>query len=98
MKMPKEWFELLRAFGFDSPGLSPDLFSQPDQITRMGRAPVRIEILTTISGLEFSEAYAQRIVDAIDGVPVTVISRKHLEINKRAAGRTKDLADLDNLP
>jgi predicted nucleotidyltransferase len=89
---------LLRAFGFGETGLSPDLFSRPHQITRMGRSPVLIEILTTISGLDFTEAYAQRIVDTIDGIPVTVISREHLEINKRAAGRTKDLADLDNLP
>ena len=88
----------LQAFGFGAPGLSTDLFSQPDQITRMGRSPLRIEILTTVSGLEFTEAYAQRVTDNIDGIPVTVISRKHLEINKRAAGRTKDLADLDNLP
>ena len=88
----------LRAFGFGATGLSTDLFSQPDQITRMGRSPLRIEILTTVSGLDFTEAYAQRIVDIIDGFPVSVISREHLEINKRAAGRTKDLADLDNLP
>jgi predicted nucleotidyltransferase len=90
--------ELLRAFGFGATGLSTDLFLHPHQITRMGHAPVRIEILTTVSGLDFTEAYAQRVVDIIDGIPVSVISREHLEINKRAAGRTKDLADLDNLP
>jgi hypothetical protein len=90
--------ELLRAFGFGGTGLSIDLFLRPHQVTRMGREPVRIEILTTVSGIDFTEAYAQRIVDVIDGIPVSVISRQHLEINKRAAGRTKDLADLDNLP
>jgi hypothetical protein len=88
----------LRAFGFGATGLSTDLFLHPHQITRMGRSPLRIEILTTVSGLDFAEAYAQRVVDNIDGIPVSVISREHLEINKRAAGRTKDLADVDNLP
>ncbi len=90
--------ELLREFGFGETGLSTDLFLDPSQVTRMGREPVRIEILTSVSGLDFTEAYARRVVDSIDEVPVSVISREDLEINKRAAGRTKDLADLDNLP
>ena len=88
----------LEAFGFGDTGMTPDLFLVPDQITRMGNRPLRIEILTTISGLEFAEAYAKRVVDVIDGVPVSFISADHLKINKRASGRLKDLADLDNLP
>jgi len=88
----------LDAFGFAGTGMTPELFLGPDKITRMGNPPLRIEILTTISGLEFAEAYAQRIVDVIDGVPVSFISADHLKINKRASGRTKDLADLENLP
>lgn len=90
--------EALRAFGFGATGVSPELFLEPHQVTRIGRSPLRIEILTTVSGLDFIEAYAQRVVDVIDGIPVSVISRQHLEINKRAAGRAKDLADVDNLP
>jgi hypothetical protein len=88
----------LEAFGFARTGMTPELFVGPDTITRMGNPPLRIEILTTISGLEFAEAYAKRIVDVIDGVPVSVISSDLLKINKRASGRPKDLADLDNLP
>ena len=88
----------LEAFGFGGTGMTPDLFLQPDQITRMGNPPHRIEILTTISGLDFSEAYAQRVVDVIDDIPVSLISLEHLKINKRASGRAKDLADLENLP
>lgn len=88
----------LEAFGFAGTDMTPDLFLGPDKITQMGNPPLRIEILTTISGLEFAEAYAKRIVEVIDGVPVSVISSDHLKINKRASGRTKDLADLDNLP
>jgi hypothetical protein len=88
----------LESFGFAGTGMTPELFLGHDKITRMGNPPMRIEILTTISGLEFAEAYAKRIVDVIDGVSVSVISSEHLKINKRASGRSKDLADLDNLP
>jgi hypothetical protein len=88
----------LEAFGFAGTGMTPKLFLAPDKITRMGNPPLRIEILTSISGLEFADAYAKRIVDVIDGVPVSLISSEHLKINKRASGRTKDLADLENLP
>ena len=64
----------------------------------MGIRPLQIEILTTISGLQFATAYARRVVDMIEGVPVSLISSEDLKINKRASGRLKDLADLDNLP
>jgi predicted nucleotidyltransferase len=88
----------LEEFGFGDTGMTAGLFVRPDQIVRMGNAPLRIEIMTTISGVAFSEAFPKRIVDDIDGVAVSIISREHLETNKRAAGRPKDLADLDNLP
>ena len=58
----------------------------------------RIEILTSISGVEFYVAYEQRIEDVLDGVPVKLISLRHLKANKVAAARTKDLADLEELP
>jgi predicted nucleotidyltransferase len=88
----------LNEFGFGDTGMTADLFTKPDQIVRMGNTPLRIEIVTTISGVNFAESYRERVVDEIDGVAVSVISREHLETNKRASGRLKDLADLDNLP
>jgi phage replication-related protein YjqB (UPF0714/DUF867 family) len=88
----------LEEFGFAGANLSPHLFDQPDQITRLGNPPFRIEILTTISGVNFDEAYQKRVVDEIDGIPVSIISYEDLKTNKLAAGRPKDLADLDNLP
>jgi predicted nucleotidyltransferase len=88
----------LKAFGFDLPELSPDLFLEEDQIIRMGVPPLRIEIATTISGVTFAECYATRVVDVIDEVEVSMIDLTHLKLNKRAAGRYKDLADLENLP
>jgi predicted nucleotidyltransferase len=89
---------VLKEFGFDQPGLTPKLFQQADQIIRMGVPPVRIEIATGISGVEFTECYPSRVVDVLDGVEVAVIDLAHLKINKRAAGRHKDLDDLENLP
>jgi predicted nucleotidyltransferase len=89
---------VLRQFGFDLPELSADLFLKENQIIRMGVPPVRIEVTTTISGVTFGECYAQRVVDILDGVEVSLIDLEHLKINKKASGRYKDLNDLENLP
>jgi hypothetical protein len=89
---------VLSDFGFGTAGLSEALFLQEDKIIRMGNPPIRIEILTSISGVEFSECYTQRVSDLIDNVQVNLIDLTHLKQNKQAAGRYKDLDDLDNLP
>ena len=89
---------VLRAFGFDTPKLSPDLFVQDHSIVRMGVPPIRIEILTTISGVQFAACYAERIVATIDEVEVNLISLHHLKVNKQASGRYKDLDDIEHLP
>lgn len=88
----------LREFGFTDPVLTPDLFLEEDQIVRMGVPPFRIEIATTISGVDFASCYPDRVESTIDGVRVTVIDLLSLRRNKRAAGRHKDLDDLENLP
>jgi hypothetical protein len=88
----------LREFGFDSPELSVEVFLQAERVIRMGLPPFRIEVLTTISGVNFAECYAARIVDVIDGVEVNLINLHHLKINKQASGRLKDLNDVANLP
>jgi hypothetical protein len=89
---------VLREFGFDVPGLSAELFLKDKQIIRMGVPPVRLEITTSISGVDFDECYRERVTDILDGIEVNLISLKHLKINKKAAGRYKDLNDLENLP
>ncbi len=89
---------VLKAFGFDLPGLSADLFLKEHQVIRMGVPPVKIEIITTISGVTFEECYAERVTDTLDGVEVNLINLKHLKANKKASGRHKDLNDLENLP
>jgi len=88
----------LEDFGFGSDVLVPDLFVQLDKIFRMGLPPMRIEILTSISGVEFTDVYADRIEDELDGVPVKLINLHYLKMNKKAAARGKDLADLEELP
>jgi predicted nucleotidyltransferase len=88
----------LKEFGFDLPDLSPELFLRPAQIIRLGVPPVRIEIATTISGVDFAECQARRVEDTLDGVPVHVIGLDDLKRNKQAAGRHQDLADLEHLP
>jgi len=89
---------VLREFGFILPELTPELFLQANKIIRMGVPPMRLEISTGISGVDFEECYASRVVDALDGIQVNIIALHHLKINKKAAGRFKDLADLENLP
>jgi hypothetical protein len=89
--------ELIREFGFNVPELSPDLFLQPGRMIRMGIEPTRIEILTEISGCEFSECYARRVEGSLDGLPVTIISLSDLIKNKLSTGRLKDLDDAQKL-
>jgi len=89
---------VLKEFGFDPPELSPDMFLKEWQIIRLGVPPVRIEIATTISGVNFSECYTERVTDLLDGVEVNLISLKHIKANKKASGRHQDLADLEKLP
>ncbi|HDH57246.1 MAG TPA: hypothetical protein ENF16_01415 [Bacteroidetes bacterium] len=87
----------LEEFGFDLPELSVDLFLKENQIIRMGVPPVRIEIWTSISGVEFDECYSRRVTDVFDDIEIDFISLDHLKINKKASGRHKDLDDLENL-
>ncbi len=89
---------VLKEFGFDHPELTTELFLQKNKIIRMGHPPMRLEISTGISGVEFDECYASKIIDMIDEVEVNIIDLPHLKANKKAAGRLKDLADLENLP
>jgi hypothetical protein len=87
----------LQDFGFGVSNLDPDLFLTEERIVRMGMPPMRIEILTSISGVEFGECYRSRIVESWDDVIVNIIDLEKLKENKRASGRLKDLSDLEHL-
>ncbi len=88
----------VREFGFAAEGLTSGLFRARDNIVRMGVPPIRIVILTSISGAEFEECYAEKEMNQIEDVLIPVISLARLRENKAASGRAKDLADLENLP
>lgn len=90
--------EALEDFGFGSAELTTDLFLKEDSIIRMGLPPMRIEILTTISGVSFETCYQDRVEGIFGGTEVTLISLDDLKRNKRASGRYKDLDDLEHLP
>ena len=89
---------VLKEFGFDLPEIKEELFLQENKVLRMGNAPIRIELLTTISGVDFKTCYKDRVEDIIDGINIKIINLKKLKENKKASGRHKDLDDLDKLP
>lgn len=88
----------LTEFGFDVPELTSSLFLEPGTIVRMGSPPLRIELLTTLDGVEFGECVNRAITHMVDESSIPVIGLEDLKANKRASGRNKDLDDLDNLP
>jgi predicted nucleotidyltransferase len=87
----------LEQFGFGTLGLKADDFLVPDQIIQLGYAPSRIDLLTTLKGVEFEKCYASRVEVEIEGVKVNFIDLENLKQNKKATGRHQDLADLENL-
>ncbi len=90
--------ESLRQFGFADAAITPERFAKPGQVFRMGVPPLRIELLTSVTGLDFRAAYARRRVVRIDDVEVSLIDLEDLKANKRVLGRRRDLDDLDHLP
>jgi hypothetical protein len=89
---------VLEEFGFRDVAMAGQALTQAGQVIRMGVPPLRIELFTSVSGAEFDACYAERIEGVIDGVRVSILSLADLKRNKKAAGRPKDLADLEELP
>jgi len=87
----------LRRFGAALHGLSVDDLQRDDTIFQIGVAPRRIDIITGASGLQFEEAFTRAVKVDIDGLEVHIPSVDDLIRNKRASGRTKDLADAEAL-
>ncbi len=88
----------LRAFGFSASSISAELFLTPDKVFRMGNPPLRIEVLTDISGVEFTACWKAREITEIDGISINIINLDDLKQNKQASGRIKDKNDLIHLP
>jgi hypothetical protein len=90
-------FRALREFGAPLTNLTEGDFANEGTFYQMGRPPARIDILMSVAGLRFADAWRRRVPTDFDGVPAYVISRDDLLINKRAAGRPQDLIDVSNL-
>ena len=88
----------IRAFGFDTPNLTEDLFLQRRRIVRMGHPPIRIEVMNEIDGVTFEDCRSGAILAEFDGINVPVIGLEDLKRNKLASGRPKDIDDLQQLP
>jgi hypothetical protein len=87
----------LAAFGFASVGLSANDFERPDQVVQLGVPPVRIDLITSITGVSWDEAWTGRVTGRYGDIPVSYIGRAQFVANKRAIGRMKDVADLEGL-
>jgi hypothetical protein len=88
--------QTLHEFGFTNATL--DLLDKPSSIVRMGIEPFKLEITNFIDGVTFEECFANRLRVEVEGLIVNLISLADLRRNKKASGRLKDLADLENLP
>ena len=84
-------------FGFGSLGLTETEFLIPGTIIQLGYPPNRIDLVTSISGVTFSDAWERRVACHVDGLTLFVVDKQTLMTNKAASGRPKDLADLDAL-
>lgn len=87
--------DALKKFGAPLSEVSEEDFHRPDIVFQIGVAPRRIDILTSIDAVQFSEAWENRIEVVVSGITVPVIGRSDLIRNKLSTGRTKDLADAE---
>ena len=88
---------VLRCFGAALGDLTVDDPAREDTVFEMGVPPRRIDILTSIDGVRFEEAWGRRVDARMDGIPVAVLGRDDLITNKRAADRPKDRLDVRSL-
>ena len=89
--------EVVGAFGFGSLGLKAQDFLEAGVVVQLGRPPNRIDLLTSIDGVDFGDAWQSKVDGKLDDIPVPFIGKEHLLANKRASGRPQDLADAAEL-
>lgn len=87
----------LEAFGFPVPDLTPESVADRRRMLEMGVPPVQIHVMSAISGIGWDEAWSQRVEGALGRHSVFFLGRETFLRNKRAAGRLKDLADIEAL-
>ncbi len=88
---------VLEEFGFGSPGLSAEDFQSADQIVQLGVPPVRIDLITSITGVTWDEANDGAMFVKYGNIPAKIIGKEALIKNKLATGRKKDIADAEAL-
>jgi hypothetical protein len=88
----------LHRFGFSPKSLSPTPFLDERKVLQIGIEPVRIDIITSIPGVQFAECYAKKIDFLFEGMKINLINLEDLKTSKKACGRRQDLKDLDELP
>jgi hypothetical protein len=89
---------VFQRFGFSPNSISPASFLNEKKVIEIGINPVRIDVIMSISGISFTECYAQKVNFVYEGINVNLINLEHLKINKRSTGRLRDLADVEELP
>jgi predicted nucleotidyltransferase len=82
---------------FGAPTVDKSHFKETGRVFRMGRSPIRIDVINSASGIKIEECYKRRKIVTVDGVKISLISREDLIRNKKASGRDKDLADANEL-
>lgn len=87
-------YRALLRFGAPADHLDEQTFTEADIVFQIGVPPIRVDILTGISGVEFADAWPNRVRTAIGQIAVDIIGRDDLVQNKRASARPKDLADI----
>jgi hypothetical protein len=84
----------LADFGFAALAKELDAFATPDRMATLGKPPLRIDVMTSISGVSFHQAWRGRVTATFDGIEVGFLGRAEFVRNKTAAGRPKDLLDI----
>jgi hypothetical protein len=87
----------LEEFGFGSVGLTVEDFQHPEKVVQLGVPPVRVDILTSLTGVLWEEAFSGRAEGKYGDVTVYFIGREQFLANRRALRRKQDLADLEAL-
>ena len=87
----------LADFGMESVGLTADDFLEPGTVIQLGYPPVRIDLLTSATGVEFSECWDRRMVVPVGTADAGFIAYDDLIANKKASGRSQDLVDVEIL-
>ncbi|MCK4752838.1 MAG: hypothetical protein KAS75_05275 [Planctomycetes bacterium] len=87
----------LKEFGFGSLKLSENDFTSPNNVIQLGTPPVRVDIMTSITAVDWEKAQADKVQANYGDTPTYFISKDNFVANKKALGRKKDLADLEAL-